>query len=109
MRAQVHWSKVRGFLELTKIFREVAEEENRYPNFCEFLGFLQYPPSAYDWRKPTLAQDIQISRWASGLDDARCFRGIYEKSTWLSTEMALASKRERYPVRDGYGSSTPRG
>ena len=83
-RARLRWSRLQGYYMLTPIFKQVRCEENRDPDVCEFFAFLQFPPSSYDWRRPTTPQLVQMQRWRAGLDDTRPKAELYQRARWLA-------------------------
>lgn len=86
IRAQARWAKVRGYLILTRVFRETHHEENREAHFYELIGYLQIP--GFNWRRPTAAQMHQLRRFEKGLDDPRlCNMELYVRTRWLAREM----------------------
>lgn len=83
MRAQMRWSKFCAYWRLTRVFREVRRERGGDPTLGEFFGFLQFP-SSFDWRRPSPEEQVQMRRWAVGLDDPRLDRRLYDRVRWLA-------------------------
>jgi hypothetical protein len=83
MRAQVRWSRFLAYWGLTRLFREVRRERGEDPTLGEFYGFLQFP-ATFDWRRPSAEDQVQMRRWAAGLDDPRLQRGLYDRVCWLA-------------------------
>ena len=90
IRAALKWEKIRSYMLLTRIFREIRQERKRDPSFGEFLGFLQLPVAVYNWRNPNRQQIRQIREWTR---DPRLSYELYTRTKWLADELLKCSAK----------------
>ena len=86
--AAVRWKRVKAYISMCSIFRQIWREQNRDPTLSEFIGHLQFCPYKYNWRRPTPDQLRQLARWRAGLDDPRlCDDTLFRRTSWLAGGM----------------------